>query len=60
MFEQLKGRRVQPLQIVQEKCKRVLGPGERTQEPAEYYLEAVLRVLKACHCNWMALNDPRT
>jgi hypothetical protein len=33
VLQQLKGCRVQPLQIVEEQRKRVLRPGERADEP---------------------------
>src|SRR6516164_7484932 len=46
-LEQLKGRRVKPLQIVKEQRQRVLRPGERTEKPPKHQLKAVLRVLRS-------------
>ena len=46
MLEQFKGRRVQPLQIVEKQRERVLRPGERAEKPLEHHLEAILRVLR--------------
>ena len=45
-LEQIKGRRVQPLQIVEEQGKRVLRARKHAEEPPEHHLEAVLRVLR--------------
>ena len=45
MLHQIKGRRVQPLQIVEEQRERVLRPGEHAEETPEHQLEASLLVL---------------
>ena len=44
--EQVQGRRVQPLQIVQEQRQRMLRPGEHAEQAAEHQLETALCVLR--------------
>ena len=44
VLQQFNGCGVQPLQIVEEQCKRVLLRGERAEEAPEDQLEAVLRI----------------
>src|SRR5260370_2765815 len=44
VLQQVKGCRVQPLQIVEEQRKRVLRPGKRAEEAPKHQLEAVLRL----------------
>src|ERR1700682_2346572 len=46
MLEQVERRRIKPLQIVQKQRERVLLAREHPEEPPEYHLEAVLRVLR--------------
>ena len=46
VFEQLKRRGVEPLQIVEEQGKRVLWAGEYPEEPAEHPLKPVLALLR--------------
>src|SRR5260221_3416823 len=43
LLEEFDRRCIQPLQIVEEKGKRVLLPGEYAEEAPEYRLEAILR-----------------
>ena len=53
VFEQIKRRDIEPLQIVQEQGERMLGPSEDPQKPSEHELEAALRVL------WRQFRDRR-
>ena len=45
MFDQIEGRRIQPLQIVEEQRQRMLGPSEHAEESPEHQLEAILAIL---------------
>ena len=57
MFDQIKGRGVQPLQIVEEQRERVLRPGKHAEEPPEHQLEPILPVLRREFGNWRLLTD---
>ncbi len=46
VFEEFDRRCIQPLQIVEEKGKRVLLSGEYAEEAPEYRLEAILRLVR--------------
>ncbi|MNN09730.1 hypothetical protein D3C81_1226260 [compost metagenome] len=46
VFEQVEGRRIQPLQVVEEQHQRVIGTGEHADETAEHQQEAALRLLR--------------
>src|SRR5262245_59630588 len=46
MFEQIECGRVEPLQIIEEKRKRMLRPGKHSQESTKNELEPSLRVLR--------------
>ena len=46
MLKQVERGRVQPLQIVEEQCERMLRAREHTEESPENHLEPVLRVLR--------------
>src|SRR5882724_2192327 len=45
MFDQIEGRRVQPLQIIEKQREGMFRPGKHTEETPEYRLEARLLVL---------------
>src|SRR5262245_46560566 len=45
ILKQIQGRRVEPLQIVEEQRERMVGPGEDVDEPPEHQLEEALRLL---------------
>ncbi|MCY1413983.1 hypothetical protein D9M71_294210 [compost metagenome] len=45
VFQQVEGRRIQPLQVVEEQRRRVIGTGEHSDEAAEHQQEAALRLL---------------
>src|SRR5262249_17874500 len=46
VVEQIEGRGVEPLQVVEEKCERMFRPSEHPDELAKHQLEAPLRVLR--------------
>src|ERR1700756_52478 len=46
VLQEFKSCPVQPLQIVEKQRERVLRPGEYSEEPPEYQLEAVPRILR--------------
>ena len=45
-LEELESRRVQPLEIIQEERKRMLGPRKDRQQSPENHLKTVLRILR--------------
>jgi hypothetical protein len=53
ILEEIERGRVEPLQIIEEECKRVFRPREYPDEPPEHQLETALRVL------WWKLRDRR-
>ena len=57
MFDQVKGRGVQPLQIIEEQRERVLRPSKHAEEPPEHQLEPILPVLRWEFGNWRLLTD---
>jgi hypothetical protein len=46
ILEQVEGRRVEPLQVVEEQRQRMLRPGKDTNETPKHQLEAPLRILR--------------
>lgn len=56
-LQEFKRCRVQPLQVVEEQHKRVLGSCKRAEEPPEHHLEAVLRILRRQIGNGRLLPD---
>ena len=46
MLDQIEGRRIQPLQIVEEQRQRMLRTGEHAEETPEHQLEAILAILR--------------
>src|ERR1700685_2653432 len=46
VLQQVEGRRIQPLQIVEEQNERMLRPREHSQEAPENHLKAVLGLLR--------------
>jgi hypothetical protein len=46
VLQQFESCRIQPLQVIEEQGERVLRPREHAEEPSEYHLEAVLRILR--------------
>src|SRR5882672_3772280 len=57
MFDQIKCRAIQPLQVVEEQRERVLRPGKHAEEAPEHQLEAVLPVSRRKLRNWRLLTD---
>ncbi len=46
IFEEIERRRVEPLQVVEEECQRMVPLGEHADEPPEHHPETASRVLR--------------
>ena len=46
MLKEVEGCCIQPLQIIEEECERMLLAREHPEEAPEHHLEAVLRILR--------------
>ncbi len=58
VLKQVEGRRIQPLQIVEEQHQRMFRPGEDADEPPEHQLETALRVLgRKFEDRWLVADD---
>jgi hypothetical protein len=57
MLEEVKRCRIQPLQIIEEQCERVLLASERSEEAPENHLEAVVRILRREVGNGLLFTD---
>ena len=57
IFEEIERRRVEPLQIVEEECQRMVPLGEYADEPPEHHLETPSRVLRRKLGNRRLLSD---
>ena len=57
IFEEIERRRVEPLQIVEEECQRMVPLGEYADEPPEHHLETPSRVLRRELGNRRLLSD---
>ena len=57
ILEQIEGRRVEPLQIVEEERERMFRPCEYADKSPEHQLEATLRVLWRKIRDWWLLSD---